>query len=197
MYLEIGKTMDIREFLKIDYELNEKYHDTKERVIWLAFGLYCAYSFGSIQFILSNENENFLLSKPDLFYVLIDMIILILALIFIFMQTKLKVISVFKKNALTKIMVDDSTEQIKNWFRNQSSIGKILLKENKNKIYLTCRIEIVLFTIMVVVFILKSYWLLTKGSIVFTVNQEVYIFIYSSFIYYIVSFLVFRDVFSD
>ena len=90
---------EIEDLLKTLYELNERYHDVKERVVWLAGVVYLTFSVALIAWYLDPENRNVLWSMPGLgkWHVAVFLsVIFVLVAAFIFRQTKHKVVSAAK-----------------------------------------------------------------------------------------------------
>ena len=88
-----------------EYELNEKYHDTKEHVIWIAYTLYYAYSIGLSKYVLDLKQKN-INNKIGYLVFIFDIVIFILSTIFLYMQSKRKYISVLKTDVIRKIIAD-------------------------------------------------------------------------------------------
>ncbi len=75
------------------YELNERYHDTKEKMAWLATSLYAAFSLAILRIFFTEGVKAFIKDQPGLI-VIILLIIFCCALRFINFQYKKKRISV-------------------------------------------------------------------------------------------------------
>ncbi len=84
-------------------ELNEKYHDTKERMAWIASSVYFTFSLFVLNWLFEHRNlficckQSFLMTIPLLF-------IYICALCFISLQFKMRWDSVNKAGALKEVL---------------------------------------------------------------------------------------------
>lgn len=101
----------MKDIIKIEYELNEKYHDTKERVIWIAYTLYYAYTIGLSKYLLEVK-KNYINNKIGYLIFFFDIIIFVLSTVFLYMQCKRKYVSVLKTEKIRNIIADDDIEII-------------------------------------------------------------------------------------
>ena len=144
--------MILKNFILKEYELNEQYHDTKEKSLWVAFALYYTYCVASTGYFLEIYNRNNYIRVGPL-VVLINILIFVLFSLFIEMQGKRKCISVLKSTELNRIITSGSNYEIKRWFEyEQKELEIFLLKKYRKKLLLVCRIEIVLCLLMVIMF---------------------------------------------
>jgi len=79
----------LKEILIKLYELNERYHDTKEKMIWLGSSLYFIFSFTILIFIVSNKNFKWP-THNSIYLIIFLTLIFINALLFIWFQIKKK-----------------------------------------------------------------------------------------------------------
>lgn len=146
----------MKDIIKIEYELNEKYHDTKERVIWIAYTLYYAYTIGLSKYLLEVK-KNYINNKIGYLIFFFDIIIFVLSTVFLYMQCKRKYVSVLKTEKIRNIIADDDIEIIWDWFcKDQGKVEEELLLKNNRRWFKTNRIEIVLYLIMFTLFIGKE-----------------------------------------
>ena len=92
---------DIENILLKLYELNERYHDTKEKMAWLGSSLYFAFSLAILRILFIKEMQNFIKQDP---WVIIGFLlaICVFALLFINFQFKKKRNSVVYTGELEK-----------------------------------------------------------------------------------------------
>jgi hypothetical protein len=143
------------------YKMNENYHDQKENKIWVSFGLYYSYSITSIITMLQSKIISSIGNVIFLF--IFDIAILILASIFIYQQTKLKYNSVLKTTALAKKIVEEYSEDNKNYLKNKIWNDVIDL-ESKDKFMISFN-EIILFFIALVLFFCKYIFIISFENI--------------------------------
>lgn len=133
------------------YKLNENYHDQKENKIWLSFGLYYSYSIACIAAIY--QYSGIINISQVLMFSLLDIIIFILASIFVYKQTELKCRSVLKTAVLAKRIAEEYSEDDKNYLCNQIWFDIFGLE------YKDCFIiefnEIILYLLAIVLFLAK------------------------------------------
>jgi hypothetical protein len=178
----------MKEMIKLDFKLNEKYHDTKEKVIWIAFGLYLTYSASIIKFVV--EKKDLLLGYDIYFLIFIlDIIISIFSFLFIVLQVSRKYMSVLKSQKIRYIISRNNDQDIINWFAcSQFEIEKELGENNRKNIFLSNIIEIVLLMILCTIFIGKLVLFGALGLYI-TRNTMSYIVIALSFIYFVIVFI--------
>jgi hypothetical protein len=56
------------------YELNERYHDTKEKMAWLATSLYAAFSIALLKWMMNKEYKNFITENYLLILIVLTVI---------------------------------------------------------------------------------------------------------------------------
>lgn len=86
------------------YELNEKYHDTKERMAWLGSSLYAAFSLAVLRIFFRKEIQDLINDCPVIIIIVFLLVIFICAFWFINVQYKKKRISVGISNEYMKIL---------------------------------------------------------------------------------------------
>jgi len=143
----------ITELIKF-YELNEKYHDTKEKMAWLATSLYVAFSIALFKWIIAKQNNSFITSYC--FYVLLFLSMIFgCALWFINFQYIKKRASVKIEEKITQEMCKlnvDGIAHITELFDFISYINKRNGKERKYKYHST---EIPINVIVTLFFLAK------------------------------------------
>lgn len=155
----------MEDFIRTEYELNEKYHDTKERVIWIAYTLYYAYSIGLSKYLLELKKNN-INNKFGYLIFVFDIVIFVLSTIFLYMQSKRKYISVLKTEVIRKIIADGNIEIVRDWFcKDQEQVEKELLLKGRSICFKANRFEIVLYLVMFTLFIGKEIIIFEKFSI--------------------------------
>ena len=91
------------------YELNEHYHDTKEKMAWLASSLYAAFSVTIITWLFNKE----ICEIQSLPFLIIEIGAFICALWFIIFQYKKKKISVLITGEYEKIILNKNLDDDK------------------------------------------------------------------------------------
>jgi hypothetical protein len=95
----------MKDVLLKEYELNEKYHDSKENRIWLACGLYFTYSVATMSWILNPVQNGF--AREDAWPLGLTMLLIdISSFIFLFLQAKRKADSVKRTGRIKRAFRD-------------------------------------------------------------------------------------------
>ncbi len=108
----------MKDYLFKEYELNEKYHDSKENRAWIACALYFTYSLVVIKWILEINNKVFIKEN----YLLLMFTILIidtLSFLFILFQFHKKALSVKKAAKVKTAIANQYNETDKNIWVNR------------------------------------------------------------------------------
>ncbi len=118
------------------YELNERYHDTKDNMVWLAISLYAVLSLAIMRILFIKEIQNFVNEEGMIGEILITLflsLVLYFTLSFINFQYKKKRISI----RITEELEDKMTKQVsfnenhlKQFFEFKSKVHKDF-KNNK------------------------------------------------------------------
>jgi len=126
------------------YELNEHYHDTKEKMAWLASSLYAAFSVAIITWLFSKEIYKIHILKLNsiiniiLFFIII-VVVFICAILFICFQYKKKKISAVITDKYEKIILNEGLNyknKLRRMFDYKSDVHnnwKKYRKDYKNK----------------------------------------------------------------
>ena len=122
--------MDNKEvFLKL-YELNQKYHDTKEKRAWIAVSFYDLFSAAIFSFSSINDN-----SCPACAVIAIFLtVIFVCVAIFIWFQYRQKRVSVKYDDELSKYLSKGSRvtdKEIENYFKSAVDINTKRVKREK------------------------------------------------------------------
>jgi uncharacterized membrane protein YhdT len=154
----------MKEYLFREYELNEKYHDTKENRAWLACALFFTYSLVLLKWILSPVNQGIISENACLFVVMVFLVDLA-SFLFVFSQIQRKASSVRKSANLKHSIVSQyGAADAKTWsivvWKNE-----IASAENLKGIYPDWlnlyRIELPLLFLIILLWIAKTYFILT------------------------------------
>ena len=143
------------------YELNERYHDTKEKMAWLGSSLYAAFSLAILRIFFAREMQDFINDYNMLFFVFL-LLVFICAEWFINFQYKKKRISVRIDEELKDKMseqVSSNEDQLKQIFTFISNVNTYWRNyKNKDSRYLSTEIPIniliaIFFIIQILMFL--------------------------------------------
>jgi hypothetical protein len=153
----------MKETLLKEYELNEKYHDSKENRAWIACALYFTYSIILLQWILNTGSRRIIENNGCLLEIMIALID-ISVFLFIFQQLRRKANSVRKAAILKYAIVNQYTNNEKIVLSTIVWKDEIATKENIEgyfpgwlSLYF---IELPLFFVMLLLFITKLFLIL-------------------------------------
>ncbi len=146
------------------YELNERYHDTKEKRAWLATTFYAGFSLMVIKWATNKENVDFLQEHQCTIIVLL-FVIFVCVVWFIWFHYRKKRISVKIEGFISKefsVQNADESLQLARVFCYADRVNKGWWKRTKKQRYLSTEIEI--FILMLVFFAAQIFVILTESG---------------------------------
>jgi uncharacterized membrane protein YciS (DUF1049 family) len=154
----------MKEYLFREYELNEKYHDSKENRAWIAWALYFTYSLLLLQWILRGGSQT-IIKENTLILVILICLIDLSAFLFVLFQIQRKVHSVRKSSTL-KSAIADTFDQTNRaiwstvvWKNEMAESGNL---QGSHFCWIGLyKIELPLFFLMFLFWIVKVYFILT------------------------------------
>ena len=156
----------MKEYLFREYELNEKYHDSKENRAWIACVLYFTYSLLLLQWILRNGSQE-IIKENTLILGIVICLIDLSAFLFVLFQIQHKVHSVRKAANLKYAIANKFNSTNRSIWSTVVWKNEIATSDNLQGYYTNWlslyKIEVPLFFIMLLFFIIKVYFILTIG----------------------------------
>lgn len=135
-------------FIKL-YELNEKYHDTKEKRAWIAVSFYAAFTLG----VANVPLDDLISSIGYLVTVIIPTIIFVCVYLFIDFQYRQKRISVALEGRLNKILsrnTDNLEKELRIYFKIVDKLNTVGVKCRKSDYRIEISMTLLLLTLYVV-----------------------------------------------